>query len=79
MKVFDRGEQGARLRSDKRRKWATFGIGLSVRLLGLALVWLGDGSPSLYRKAVVVLGVVLSVGGIAVLRFLLISGFGKTK
>jgi hypothetical protein len=54
-----------------------FGVGLAVRLLGLALIWLGDGSPSVFRKAVVVLGVILSIGGIAVLRYLLISSFRK--
>jgi len=56
-----------------------FGIGLTVRLLGLALIWIGDGSPSIFRKAVVVLGVILSVGGITLLRYLLISGFRKKK
>lgn len=50
-----------------------------MRLLGLALIWLGDGSPSVFRKAVVIVGVILSVGGIAVLRYLLISGFRKKK
>ncbi len=51
-----------------------FALGLGVRLLGLLLVWAGDGSAAPWRKAVVVLGVVLSVGGIAVLRYLLLSG-----
>lgn len=54
-------------------------MGLAVRLLGLVLIWLGDGSPSLLRKALVVIGVILSVGGIAVLRYLLISGLRKKK
>jgi hypothetical protein len=45
-----------------------------VRLLGLVLIWAGDGSPATWRKAVVVLGVILSVGGIAVLRYLLLAG-----
>lgn len=67
----------AQVRRDKRRKWRRFGVGLAVRLLGLVLIWLGDGSPSVFRKAVVALGVVLSIGGIAVLRYLLISGFRK--
>ncbi len=56
-----------------------FGIGLLVRLLGIALIWLGDGSPSVFRKAIVIIGVIMSIGGIAVLRYLLISGFKKNK
>ena len=56
-----------------------FGIGLAVRLLGLAMIWLGDGSPSIFRKAVVGVGLILSVGGIAVLRYLLVSSFRKNK
>jgi hypothetical protein len=51
-----------------------FALGLGVRLIGLALIWAGDGSAALWRKALVVLGVVLSIGGIAVLRYLLLSG-----
>ncbi len=64
---------------EKRRKWKWFGIGLAVRLVGLVLIWLGDGDDSFFRKAVVVFGLILSIGGIGVLRFLLISGFGKKK
>jgi hypothetical protein len=45
----------------------------------LALIWMGDGSTSVFRKALVVLGVALSVGGIAMLRYLLISSFCKGK
>lgn len=67
------------VRRNKRKKWRMFGAGLAVRLFGLLLIWLGDGSASVFRKAVVVLGVILSVGGIAVLRYLLISGFRKKK
>ena len=51
-----------------------FALGLGVRLAGLALIWAGDGSTARWRQALVVLGVVLSVGGIAVLRYLLLSG-----
>jgi hypothetical protein len=72
-------ERAIRVRREKRRKWRMFGIGLAVRLLGLALIWLGDGSPSVFRKMLVVLGVILSVGGITVLRYMLISGFRKKK
>ncbi|MEP6573830.1 MAG: hypothetical protein ABJD11_14090 [Gemmatimonadota bacterium] len=50
-----------------------FAIGLGVRLLGLLFLWLGDGHPSVFRKSLVVLGLVLSIGGIAVLRFLLLA------
>jgi hypothetical protein len=50
-----------------------FALGLGVRLLGLGLIWAGDGSPATWRKGVVVLGVLLSVGGIAVLRYLLLA------
>ena len=64
---------------EKRRKWKRFGIGLAVRLVGLLLIWLGDGHDSVFRKAMVILGVVLSIGGIGVLRFLLISGFRKKR
>jgi hypothetical protein len=39
----------------------------------VALLWLGDGSDSLFRKAVVILGVALSIGGAAVLRYMLLS------
>jgi hypothetical protein len=60
--------------SPKRRQWRLFALGLGVRLVGVALIWAGDGSPALWRKALVVVGVVLSVGGIAVLRYLLLAG-----
>jgi hypothetical protein len=48
-------------------------LGLGVRLFGVGLIWAGDGSPAMWRKGVVVLGVLLSVGGIAVLRYLLLA------
>jgi hypothetical protein len=54
--------------------WRTFWIGFAIRLLGVLLIWLGDGSDHLARKAVVVLGVALLVGGTAILRYLLIAG-----
>ena len=59
--------------ASKRGVWKTFGVGLAVRLVGLALIWLGDGSDHWVRKAIVVLGVVLFVGGIVVLRYLLLA------
>lgn len=74
-----RAESAVQAQRERKRKWRTFGLGLAVRLLGLLLIWLGDGSPSLFRKSVVVLGVILSIGGIAVLRFLLIAGLRKKK
>jgi hypothetical protein len=66
-------------RRDEGTKWRRFGLGLAVRLLGLVLIWLGDGSSSVFRKALVVLGVVLSLGGIAVLRYLLLSGLPRSR
>ena len=63
--------------TDKLSKWRLFGVGLAIRLLGVLLLWLGDGHDSVFRKGLVVLGLILSIGGIGVLRYLLISGFGK--
>ena len=45
-----------------------------MRLAGLVLIWIGDGDPALFRKALVLIGLVLSVGGIAVLRYMLLAG-----
>ena len=56
-----------------------FGFGLGVRLAGLGLIWLGNGHDSVVRKALVVIGVVLSVGGISVLKFLLYKGLATRK
>jgi hypothetical protein len=56
------------------RTLRTFLLGLGVRLLGVLLIWWGDGSDTLVRKTLVVIGVILSIGGIAVLRYLLIAG-----
>jgi len=61
----------------KPRNWRWFLIGLSVRLMGVALIWLGDGHDSIFRKGMVVIGVIFSIGGIGVLRYLLIAGFRK--
>ena len=66
-------------RTDGRRKRRLFGIGLAVRLIGVLLLWLGDGHDSMFGKGLVVLGLILSIGGIGVLRFLLISGFQEKK
>lgn len=48
-----------------------FALGLGIRLVGVLFLWLGDGSPLLWRKALVVVGVALSIGGIGILRWLL--------
>lgn len=56
-----------------RASMKTLLIGLGIRLVGLGLIWVGDGSDNLFRKLLVVLGVVLTVGGIAVLRYLLLA------
>lgn len=63
----------------KSRNWKLFSLGLGVRLFGVLLIWLGDGYDSAFRKTLVVLGVILSVGGIGVLRYLLISGWRKKR
>ena len=65
--------------TEKRRKWKLFGAGLAVRLIGVLLIWLGDGHDSAFRKGLVVLGLILSIGGIGVLRYLLISGFRRKR
>jgi len=57
----------------RARNWRLFALGLGVRLIGLALIWAADGSPLWWRKAFVVLGVVLSIGGITVLRYMLLA------
>jgi hypothetical protein len=45
--------------TEKRRKWKLFGAGLAVRLIGVLLIWLGDGHDSVFRKGLVVLGLIL--------------------
>jgi uncharacterized membrane protein len=57
----------------KRFQWKLFAISLGIRVLGAMLIWLGDGSPLLWRKAVVVLGVVLFLVGITGLKYLLMA------
>jgi hypothetical protein len=64
---------------EKRRRWRWFGIGLGVRIFGGVLIWLGDGSASMFRKALVVVGVILFAGGIGVLKYLLYDGLRKKK
>lgn len=55
------------------RGWRLFAIGLAVRLTGALMIWLGDGSPALYRKAIVVVGLILMIGGMTVLRYMLLA------
>jgi hypothetical protein len=47
-----------------------FLLGLGVRLLGALLIWAGDGHGGFFPKVVVAVGLVLSVGGIGVLKWL---------
>ena len=65
--------------TEKHRKRKLFAIGLAVRIVGVGLLWLGDGHDSLFRKGLVVLGVILSIGGIGILRYLLYRGFRRKK
>ncbi len=61
----------------KRGALQMFALGLSVRLVGVLLIWCGDGHTSIFRKSLVVVGVILSIGGIAVLKYLLYAGLKK--
>jgi hypothetical protein len=54
-----------------------FSLGLGVRLAGVGLIVLGDGHPGAFRKTLVVVGVVLTVGGIGILKYLLYSGLRR--
>ena len=65
--------------AQKRRKWKLFVVGLAVRLLGVLFIWLGDGHHSVFRKALVLVGLLLTIGGIGVLRYLLVSSFRRKK
>ena len=59
-----------------------FSFGLGVRLLGLALLWMGDGSSLWWRKAMVIAGVVLSIGGITAVhapRQAALASFGPAR
>jgi hypothetical protein len=63
----------------KHRTLKMFAAGLGVRVAGGCLIWLGDGSDKPFRKGVVVLGVVLSIGGIGLLKYLLYSGLRRKR
>jgi hypothetical protein len=56
-----------------RKALHVFAFGLLVRLIGVFLIWVGNGHTSIFSKVVVVIGVVLSVGGIAVLKWLAVQ------
>jgi protein-S-isoprenylcysteine O-methyltransferase Ste14 len=63
--------------SSRARRWrrahpalSVFIAGLLVRIVGLLLIWAANGHSSVTSKAIVVLGVVLSVFGIGVLKWL---------
>ena len=66
------GQPASRLR--------VFLVGLAVRLTGVLLIVLGDGHSTLLAKATVVVGVIVTVGGIGILRWLLFQSlFRKHK
>jgi hypothetical protein len=57
----------------KSQKLRMFATGIIVRLAGVVLIVLGDGHNSLWAKALVVLGVIVTVTGMGILRYLLFS------
>jgi len=61
--------------SDRRKKLKAVAVGIIVRLFGGILILLGDGHTSLWSKALVIVGVIISVTGIGVLRYLLLQPF----
>ncbi len=63
----------------KPGKWQLFGIGLAIRLVGVLLLWLGNGHDSMFHKGLVILGLILSIGGITVLRYLLFLGLRRKR
>ena len=63
---------------DTRKKRKLIAIGIGIRLFGVGLIVLGDGHDNLWAKILVVVGVIISVTGISILRYLLLSPlFGK--
>jgi hypothetical protein len=62
-----------------RSKWRVFVTGLSVRLFGALLILLGDGHDTLLAKGSVVLGVIVTVTGMGILRWLLFQSLFRRK
>jgi NADH:ubiquinone oxidoreductase subunit 4 (subunit M) len=56
-----------------------FAVGLLTRLVGLGLIWVGDVHATAAAKGSVVVGVLLSVGGIGVLRYMLFRGLFRQE
>jgi hypothetical protein len=61
----------------KRPGWRSFVVGLGIRLVGVAMIWLGNGRTSLLSKVVVCVGVALSVLGIGVLKWMMYAGMKR--
>ena len=61
--------------SDRRKKQRVIASGIIVRLFGAGLIFLADGHDSLWSKALVIAGVIISVTGIGILRYLLLRPF----
>ena len=66
------------------RKLKMFVTGVLVRLIGVGLIILGEGHDNLWAKALVVCGVIITVTGMAILRYLLFQplldrAMGKLK
>jgi hypothetical protein len=61
--------------SDQHKKLKAVAVGITVRLFGGVLILLGDGHTSLWSKALVIVGVIISVTGIGILRYLLLQPF----
>ena len=60
---------------DRRKKLKAVAVGIAVRLFGGALIFLGDGHTSLWSKVLVIVGVIISITGIGILRYLLLQPF----
>ena len=58
---------------DQPKKLKMIAIGIIVRLAGADLIVLGDGHDSLWAKVLVVCGVIITVAGMGILRYLLLS------
>lgn len=68
-----KGHEVEKSPSDRHKKLKVVVVGIVVRLVGLVLIFLGDGHESLWAKALVIVGVIISVTGIGILRYLLLS------